>query len=319
MTAEQCVLFLQALGAKQIKAKSNGWVEATCPLAPWTHTSGVDHHPSFGLTIKPGERSYFSCFACRSGSAEELIQALELYTKDHPQGMDFQTCRKILSDELFVIPLPEYSEHPILDTQFVEWPAYWLESFQKTAWADSAASYLSERKVEPSTQDHFDLRYDSKREMIVAPYHDVFGRFAGARGRSIHPDASGAGKHFDYSFNGRNNARFVWYNELVLNDPGPVVVVEGQFDCWRVALVYQKVVAALTAKPSLEKMKKLADAGIIIHIPDTDAAGAESIEVYRKFCNQLQMEYRLVKLGEGVKDPDDCHPDYLKDCIKSKL
>ena len=37
MNADQAALFHQALNCKQIRRKSNNWVEACCPLAPWTH------------------------------------------------------------------------------------------------------------------------------------------------------------------------------------------------------------------------------------------------------------------------------------------
>jgi 5S rRNA maturation endonuclease (ribonuclease M5) len=146
--------------------------------------------------------------------------------------------------------------------------------------------------------------------MVVAPYYDVFGRLAGARGRSILPDPTK--KHHDYSFNGHNNCRMVWYNEQVLNLPGPVVVVEGQFDCWRVSTVYPKVVANLTAKPSDEKFKKLCDSQEVIQIPDNDDAGDGSIATYSKLAKKYGIKHRVVTLDHSVKDPAECHPSYLK-------
>ena len=78
---DQAALFLQALNCKQIRRKSNNWVEACCPLAPWTHLKHADHSPSFGHFGYPCERSIYHCFACRSGSVEELLQTIELYAK----------------------------------------------------------------------------------------------------------------------------------------------------------------------------------------------------------------------------------------------
>ena len=312
MTAEQGVAFLEALGAKHITVKGNGWIEASCLLARWTHKSHTDATPSFGLSINPGGRSYFLCFACRQGSAEELLHTIQMYDKG--QGhYDFLRCHQILNEEEFVVPLPEYGEFQQQGPVFTEWPQYWVESFKSAEWHADAAVYLACRGVSLETIAAYQLRYDPKRQMIVAPYWDVFNRLAGARGRSILEQPPQ--KHYDYTFQNVNNARLVWYNEPVLNIPGPVVVVEGQFDCWKTVKVFPKTVANLTAKPTLEKMKKLGDCGMVIQIPDRDEAGQESVERYAKLCHQFGLEHRVIWLDEGVKDPADCHPEYLRERI----
>lgn len=314
MNADAAVLFLQALGAQKIRVKSNGWVEARCPLATWTHKNQQDASPSFGLSVKPGERSHYSCFACRSGSAEELLQTLELYTKAH-----YAVCHQLLEDEPKILPLPEYGEFPSGDTLFVEWPAYWIESFKIVVWADFAANYLFDRGVTSAMCYLYDLRFDPKRQMVVAPYRDVFGRLAGARGRSILPNVSGPSKHFDYSWQSKNNCRLVWYGEEALQQSGPVVIVEGQFDCWRTRQAYPKTIANLTARPTMEKMKKLGDCPFIIQIPDRDEAGEMSTGIYAKFCAQLGLGYKMLWLDEGVKDPAEAHVDYLRERIEGLL
>lgn len=316
MTEEQGIAFLQALRAKNIRVKDNGWIEASCVLAPWTHPHHKDISPSFGLKIAPGERSHFMCFACRTGTAEELLHTMEVYTKGYG-NFDFGVCHQILQDEVFVVPLPEYQEFGQAGPVFIEWPQYWVESFIRADWSLEALQYLEVRRVTMWQMQHYNLRYDPKRQMLVAPYSDVFGRLAGARGRSLILDAKQ--QHYDYTYLDVNNARFCWYNEGVLNLPGPVVVVEGQFDCWRTALAFPKTVANLTAKPTWEKMKKLADSELVIQIPDRDAAGSESVDRYAKFCWQLGLKHQVIWLDEGVKDPDECAVEYLKDCINSVL
>lgn len=316
MTEEQGIAFLTALRAKNIRVKDSGWIEASCVLAPWTHPHHADTSPSFGLRITPGARSYFMCFACRQGSAEELLHTLEVYTKG--QGhYDFGVCHQILANEEFVVPLPEYQEFGAAGPVFIEWPQYWVESFVRADWSLEALQYLETRRVTTWQAQQFNLRYDPKRQMLVAPYSDVFGRLAGARGRSLIPDAKQ--QHYDYTYMDVNNARLVWYNESVLNLSGPVVVVEGQFDCWRTVQAFPKTVANLTAKPTWEKMKKLADSGTVIQIPDRDAAGEESVEHYQKHCARLGLSHVVIWLDPGCKDPDDCHVDYLRDKIHAVL
>lgn len=318
MTVEQCLAFLEALRVKNVFVKDNGWVIGSCPLAQWTHKNRTDHSPSFGLSISPGGHSYFMCFACRQGSAEELVSSIEMYSQALPErDYDFLRCHQILSEEEYVVPLPAYGEFGPPGQVFTEWPAYWLDSFQKAEWVDTSMNYLNHRNVAMTVILQFDLRYDPKRQMLVAPYRDVFGRLAGARGRAI--DVLAKQKHYDYTFQGVNNARLVWFNEPVLNLPGPVVVTEGQFDCMRTVQAFPKTVANLSSKPTLEKMKKLGDCGTVVQIPDRDEAGAQSVQVYAKFCHQFDLKHRVVHLDEGVKDPDECSPDYLRDKITEVL
>ena len=319
MTADQCVAFLQALGANHIRVKDNGWVEASCPLAPWLHEKHADHSPSFGLRIDPEGRSHYSCFACQAGSAEELLHAVELYAKSTAHQYNFALCHELLTTPSEVQPLPAYGEFPRPDQVFQEWPQYWLDSFTPVAWIDVANAYLLTRGVTVTQMAQHDLRFDLKRHMIVAPYRDVFGRLAGARGRSIHPETTGPGKHYDYSWQGSNNNRLVWYHEQALNLSGPAVIVEGQFDCWKTVQAYPKTLAALTAKPSWEKFKKLGDCPFIIQIPDTDKTGQMSTVLYAKYCAQLGIGYKAIWLDEGAHDPDDCAVGYLKDRIDALL
>ena len=318
MTVEQGIAFLQALRAKHIRDKGNGWIEASCVLAPWTHSHQQDVTPSFGLRAVPGERGYFKCFACREGSAEELLQTIELYAKSslNPLEYDFPAAHQVLADETIAVTLPGYQEfkaQPVMEP----WPEYWLESFQKAEWSVDAMVYLGNRDVSVQKAWDFDLRFDTKRQMVVAPYRDVHGRLAGARGRAIVAEAPF--KHYDYTYQHVNNARFVWFGEPSLNLPGPVVVVEGQFDTMRVAQVWPKVVGALSSKPTWEKMRKLTYSPLLIQIPDRDEAGAQSMVRYKEMCKTLNIPYRHIWLDEGCKDPDECSPAYLYDRIQEVL
>ena len=44
-----------------------------------------------------------------------------------------------------------------------------------------------------------------------------------------------------------------------------------------------------------------------------------SIGLVAKMCVQLGIGYKMLWLDEGVKDPDECHPDYLRDKIGGML
>jgi hypothetical protein len=319
MTEVECVEFLASLRAEKIRIKS-GWVTASCPLAKWLHTHHADSNPSFALSIVPGGRSYYTCFACQSGGAEALLHAVVLYAGASTTGYNFARCHQLLAGEELVQALPAYGSPVKKTAQFEEWPTYWLESFIRAEWVIDAVAYLTSRGVSLETVENHNLRYDAKRERIVCPYWDVYGRFAGARGRSIRTDATTTTlKHFDYSWQGRNNTKLVWYGEQALNLKGPVVVVEGQFDLFRTQSVFPKTVAALTAKPSWEKALKLGDSPLVIQIPDRDEAGLRSVEVYARYCASMGISHKVLWLDEGCKDPAECSPDYLREKIDALL
>jgi hypothetical protein len=322
VTPEQAQGFITALGGKQLKTKP-GWVTSSCVLAPFTHKNGHDSNPSFGLTVKDGERSNFNCFSCTSGSAEELLQSLQLYDQQQPGKItaNFKLAREILNDEdLSLAPLPAYQEFGNAPAKvFEEWP-WWFINGYSPAWEDlEARSYLQGRQVTEQETGFNWLRFDHKKRMIVMPYTNVYGRLAGARGRSIDDHVKGWKKHYDYTWNEINNASLVWYNEQCLQLDGPVVVVEGQFDALRVAKTWPKVVANMTAKPVLSKMGRLLYSPLVIHIPDTDETGIKSIQIYQDFCHQNGVEYRAIKLPSTVKDAGDCHPDFLLERIQEIL
>jgi DNA primase len=287
-------------------------------LAPALHQNHKDTNPSFGMSYAPDETSRYNCFACGHGSAIELIQAMEF----HGIKADFAKAREILeAEELEVVPLPGYGEFQINEVHFVyrPWPEMWLEQFQSAQYVPLARDYLLNRDVTLAEMQKFDLRWDVKRMMVVFPIREAYGTLAGARGRSVMPDASGPDKHHDYSHEGTpKNIKGVWYNEQALHLPGPVVVVEGQFDCLRMAKAWPKTVGNLTALPTDEKLMKLALTDGVIHIPDADKTGTQSIAKFQAGLLKYGTPYRAIDLKEhGVKDPGECHPDFLLGMVQA--
>jgi hypothetical protein len=292
VNVEHSKALLQALGAKISTIKADGkWLRCSCPLARWRHQNHKDSNPSFALSLDETERAYFHCFTCESGSAEELVQTIEMYSRGDPELAhlyNFKRAHEILDNQELLLPdMPDYDpDAPASDKKpFVAWPETYLQSFMKAMSVPIAVDYLLRpqtevnefgqkcRGIAPETASYFDLRYDHSKGMVVFPYRDVNGKLAGMRGRSLVEHM-----HHDYTwYNGNekiNNASLVWYNEPMFNLPGWVVVTEGQMDCARVAVHFPKVVANLTGKPVLSKMDKLVGwAEGTILIPDNDATG----------------------------------------------
>jgi DNA primase len=247
---------------------------------------------------------------------------LEFYSQKMgaAEAYDFKSARLLLVNEKVILPKEYMVEGEDTVVQlFDEWPAYWPSTFESPHQYPQAYAYLQARRVSDKTIEKQGLRYDPAKQMIVAPYWNVYGKLAGARGRSIDPNCPKEYRHHLYKYNGKHNCTLCWYNEMALNFPGPVVVVEGQFDCWRVEEGFPKVVANLTAKPSREKLKKLGDSDLVIQIPDNDQAGEASVQTYAKACSAIGVEHRVLRLPEGLKDADECHSEWLRDKIEELL
>jgi hypothetical protein len=277
------------------------------------------------MHLDPSKKASFNCFSCTNGSAQELLQSIQMYNQINPSPypIDFKVAQGILdAEDLEVIPLPAYSEfHPGTVTPFQAWPEYWISSFLSVSEMPEAYSYLQGRNVPEEMWAERELRYDFSKRMIVFPYRNINGELAGARGRAI--DAGVLRNFHDYRWNGVNNAKSVWYNEQCLQTMKPVVVVEGQFDAMRVLERYDTVVAMLTAKPTPEKLLKLSYAPKIILIPDNDGpggAGENTQEFFQEFClpNKIPLEVCNLPMPTGADkiDPGDCHPDFLYELIQ---
>lgn len=328
MNKEQAEGLMVALGTKATSL-SHPWVRGPCALAPWLHKKGKDSHPSFGLNIAQGTAGRFHCFSCESGSLDKLIQLIEFHALKDPGRFkgNLPKAREIIEQEEIDLPvLPAYSEFGISDVKkFQPLPEYWLESWLPVAQYQRAMTYLIDvRGFTLSEAVKYDLRYDSKDDRIIFPYRDVFGRLAGLRGRGVqmpgeyHPTA-----HHDYVWDDINNAALTWYNEQILDEPGPVVVVEGQFDALRTARAYPRVLANLTAKPMIEKMKKLAQCEGVVVMLDGDATGRIGTQKFVDFLNVLKVPTAVVLLpveddqGNEVKtDPDKLGEEWIHEELK---
>lgn len=350
MNAEQGTAFLKALGVK-VASTGSGWLRAKCPLSPFTHAKGADSSPSFGLTIDASKHSTYHCFACQTGSPGELLQALEMhsdYGKKFPGLFNFTKAREILEhEELVVVPLPDYSEFMVAQDKKVFSPLdeSTLTLFAPAHYSSKARRYLYYRGFGVDESLKHNLRYskyDGPWGRLVCPYRNVYNQLAGFRGRLIdfggtfhYLDKNGeqqaVQKHHDFTLGETNNAYHCWYNEPCLNDTGPVVVVEGQFDMMRVGRVFPRVVANMTAKVSKAKLQKLAYADMVIFLLDNDKTGIDAVEGWSQELEGLgvkevlaisiadapKSKHHTARDGAGApKDPDEVDEGWLFDTLK---
>lgn len=327
MEIEQATKFLAALGSHHLEQTSNGWAACKCPLAIFTHAGGKDNNPSFAVTIGP-EKSNFNCYTCEKGSLVYLLQLLEFYSKQYPQHAsryNFKAARAILDEDISaVVPLPAYTEFSLSPYgEFEPWPEWFLEDFPKWDSNSTSAQYIrNTREITEETANLLDLRMDNHRGMVVAPFRTASGLLAGMRGRRIETQLPHRTplKHYDYAWNKVRNTALTWFNERAFNLPGPLVIVEGQFDLARLYPYWKKTVAILSSKTTLYKMKKLEDAGkegvvLLFDNPHIDVTAGKRYPEWESEMIRRGIKYSTAEYPEKStwKDPGEAPEAWLQE------
>lgn len=315
------IQLLKYLGVKNAK-EGGEWVQSSCPLGPYTHAGGADNSPSFGVSITKG-RSHFNCFVCEHGTLDDLISTFAYHWERNPIAslqVDLHAARQLLDVEGGEVDiLPDYEDTEAVQ-RFEQWPLWILDNWKPVQLIAQAMDYLQEGRpahgaqpVSPQMAEVMNLRWDDEFSRIVAPFQNVYGKFAGARGRSILPDVPKAYRHYDYRWNNRSNTKLVWYGEEALELDGPLIVVEGQFDCMNLRRVYPKVVANLTAKPSKAKMMKAVHSESVLFMMDNDDTGVTVTEQYLTYCREAGVPCGVISYPKEWKDPACVPVEWLVD------
>lgn len=320
MNLDQIRSLLMALRVKNVEYSSGSWVRASCPLARWHHKGGFDASPSFGVFINDEGPSHFNCYVCKGGSLQELLQTIEMRLSDTPDELthyDFKTAREILDgEEVIVTALPEFSEFtPGSYAEFQEWPDHHLGEY--FPWkANILCRHYVQGRVPDHVADHFGLLWDNHRQMVAAPYRNVYGKLAGIRGRAVLPETPKHERHHDYTWNKVNNAQLCWYNEAALECQGPLLLVEGQFDvmhCWQVT---DNVLGQLGSKSAPSKLKRLLQAEAIILMLDNDDAGKNGVERLGAFLAHHNRPFAVMGYPLEWKDPAKVPLEWLRNELK---
>lgn len=319
MTIEELKKFLGFLGVHNVEAGSGEWARASCPLARFTHGGGNDSHPSFGAVV--GSEPRFNCYTCEHGSMEYLLQVLQFHLQQSPQFAmfyDMVSAKAILDGSTVEVPpLPEYTEFALTSAhEFEEWPLWFVHSLPAWDLSVQSVAYLKGRGVPKWVADHFDLRWDEEKRMVVSPYRNVYGKLAGMRGRSVDKDCPKHKRFHDYKWNGVNNASLCWYNEPVLESLMPVVMVEGQFDLYQVFQVTEHVIAGLSAKVTAFKMKRLLQSEAVLLMLDPNKTGEQAKQKYAKYLGEHGVKVGVIDIPAECEDPGVTPLEWLRETLK---
>lgn len=330
MDEAQITYFLTQLGYSKIKSNPK-WVYTSCPFASWKHPKGTDSHPSFGISIVPGGKSGYSCFACQShGDIIGLLFKLQRFTgKDYSQLATFVQNANAPSTESLLDQLNKTSYAPtnserrevggirVSDALFkraplaplgpVILPESDLDAFLKPS--GRALEYLtgSKRRLTTETIEDWDLRWHPKARRIGIPIRDVQGRLVGISGRAIFDDIK---PKFLHSAGFQRNLYLFGEHKVEKGKRG--YIVEGHFDAIYLSQAgYPNAVAIMGGSISPLQVEKAVQLfSDVVIVPDGDAPGkAIADQVYSSLKSRLPV--RIAEVPDG-SDPDELSRDTLE-------
>lgn len=306
--------FLRALSATNVAARGP-WITASCPLAPFTHQSGKDAHPSFAIEVKDDAESRYNCFSCGGGDLMSLVFALKHHGASLPR-YDLKTATEIAvadGEHPLHFNVKEWGQPAKALEEYVVFPERWLETFMPALQSPRASRYLSKRGLSQEIVQALDLRYDTELNAVCFPIRDFDKRLCGLRGRRIAPADDEPRYHMYGNHKGQRNT-LVWYGESWIDFDQPLVLVESVFDLASVYRVYRNVAAPLSVSFSEPRAKRLKQATEIITLFDSDKAGDKARERISKYLPRTRC--RHVHLPEGVKDPGELNVDDIRTLLQ---
>lgn len=221
MKKTDIVKFLHLIGGENIK-EANEWVRASCPFAPYLHSSGSDSRPSFGISIGP--QSHYHCFSCqKSGPLTLLVTSLcMLEGKDNMEAREFVMTHEELAPRSYEelkddVPLSTLS--PLVLKKFVR--------------AHPGLSFCKERGITQADINEWELYWDSYQGRLIIPVFNKKRRLVGIRGRTM---GDGKPKYKEYSelypTKTSPKAHGVWFGENFMEVPDDhrLILVEGELD-----------------------------------------------------------------------------------------
>lgn len=307
--------FLASIGVPSEKMRrSKDWINCQCPLAKWTHGSGMDEHPSFGISISEG-RSVWYCFGCmpKAQLLEGLLHNIFITSGEYPreaaqvfveeEGAE-EVPQQVIPDgwadmKEAVEPLPKsvIKQFPIL-----QWTKHNIDAI-------ACKQYLVKRGVPEWVQNLYQVRFDPERGCLTFPLTDLAGRIFVLRERSILEKklwtvSSEMMKMPGVKFPSLRDSG-VWFGMHLINWSKPVLLVEGEIKVMRLATLGEfNAIASATSSVSETQIDVLSGAVFYLGY-DTDKAGALA---HSRIAERIGRRVALFELDwsvVGITDPDE--------------
>lgn len=344
MNAKNIQELMRLLGCTKIKQQPNGWISSTCPLAPWTHGSGHDNHPSFGIVTEDYKLSSYKCLACHErGTLRHLYYVYTMKAKKTIDGVanfidandkisveqlvkqitsarqQWATPSQIGGITLSYTPKQEEIEEAKVDDSISEseFDKLVVPPEEVMKWltnpkipVGSRVNNQTPRGLTLATIEKFQLKWNPTAKRLIIPVRDVNGRLVSLSSRAFY---SWQKPKFMHS----SKFKKQWYlaGENLVKPARVGILVEGNLD---VPMLHQNGYSTTLSnmgsdlgKVQFEKICKWFKE--VIYIRDGDEAGKKAAAMIAAQFKGI-MPCTIIDLDDGL-DPDDLSPSELESKI----
>lgn len=266
---------------------------ATCPLAPWTHSSGADKSPS--LTVKAGDPALFKCWSCKQqGTVKVLARkygehsgdytAYEL-AKQYEPSEDSGTVWGKVSTIRYGASVHRLKQiQKSKESKEKKFKLVTEEDLKK--WLEKVPEYALSRLTKKEILD-YEIGYDAQEKRMIIPIRDQKGKLVGVSGRDVTGKAKPKYKHYP----GLRKEQYFYGEQWLDENLKRAHIVEGFADVWGLRRHGLKnVFATMGTSLSLDQLKKLQRwASYIVVFPDMDLPGLQFAETVAEKLARTQI------------------------------
>ena len=257
---------------KEARPVSGGtWVMMRCPFAKWRHAAGVDHKPSFGMSISGG----FNCFGCGiKGPLYQLPAYLARYTHRYDFRLE-EAIKKLSFSKKTKDQKPPYVP---LKTDFLEMMPY-----------ARPCLHLNKQDIKK-----WNIRENPQSKTLIFPIYDRAGNLAALKFRDVSYNATYL--HDPSNF----KAQGIWFGEHLYKNAKIVALTEGERD----AILLSRYIPAIASlgTVSIDQLLALRDRhkGYILFF-DNDEQGQRFIKKAKKYLRGFTTLFKVYNYI-GCKD-----------------
>jgi 5S rRNA maturation endonuclease (ribonuclease M5) len=333
MQAEDITYLLDKIGCNRIRQNMSGWVNASCPFAPFTklHKTREDKSSSFGIRIDDGP-SHYRCFTCNAkGSVLELLTRLRslMTTGGHDTTAFSDIFQWVLakdrdslsSTDILKAALERAERRPTgpmdvggirLSAKTAQAALGYAYDVPETVLAEDdllafdpldgeSFDYLKGRGLDEKSIADWEFRWHRTARRIAIPIRDCKKRLVGISGRSLEGESK---RKFLHSL-GFQRDRYL-YGEVRLKEggEGTGVIVEGFFDAihlWQHGYQGVAIMGTHVSRIQIEKLVRFFKN--IVILPDGDTPGLEAADRMKDVL-LTRIPTRIAKIPMN-RDPDE--------------